>query len=113
MKKKRLYSQTLQKSSLTISINLVNFQKENYKMKFNIVALLFAMACFIFTFYSVSAKNPACSQPLKAGKCKGYFRKFGFDTALGKCVEFTWGGCPVPGNKNNFNTLNECQRACH
>jgi Kunitz/Bovine pancreatic trypsin inhibitor domain len=42
--------------------------------------------------------------------CKALFRAFTYDSALGQCKEFTYGGCH--GTANNFGTLEECQEAC-
>lgn len=38
-----------------------------------------------------------------------YF-SYGFDTEKGKCVQFMYGGCK--GNKNNFVSLENCQKEC-
>ena len=40
----------------------------------------------------------------------GYFERFYYDVATQKCQLFIYGGCQ--GNKNRFNTLEECNAAC-
>ncbi|XP_072031968.1 uncharacterized protein [Amphiura filiformis] len=51
-----------------------------------------------------------CQQPLEKGPCEALFYHWGYDNEQGKCVEFEYGGCE--GNKNNFDSEDECQRRC-
>lgn len=51
-----------------------------------------------------------CKLDADPGPCMGYFRKYYFDQHEGKCKEFIYGGCS--GNKNNFQTIGECQSTC-
>ncbi|CAH3030952.1 unnamed protein product [Pocillopora meandrina] len=44
-----------------------------------------------------------CHQPKKVGSCKAAFSRYYFNSAVGECKEFTYGGCQ--GNENNFKTL--------
>ena len=44
------------------------------------------------------------------GRCKAYFERFYHDKATKECKPFVYGGCG--GNKNNFKTLEECQKNC-
>ncbi len=53
---------------------------------------------------------PVCPLPLDPGDCTEAIPRFGFDTSLGKCVEFTYGGCG--GNANNFPSIEACGRVC-
>mmetsp|Transcript_6327 Transcript_6327/g.7114 ORF Transcript_6327/g.7114 Transcript_6327/m.7114 type:complete len:259 (-) Transcript_6327:46-822(-) len=51
-----------------------------------------------------------CYANLAQGNCYGIAQAWGYDSSKGQCVQFTYGGCP--GNQNNFNTQQECQRTC-
>ena len=79
----------------------------NYKMAFS-----FLCYCLLFVSCSDTDSNrmtcPECSLEPNVGPCNAAFVRYYFDTAEGKCKEFTWGGCAgvVP-----FETLEECQ-AC-
>lgn len=44
------------------------------------------------------------------GPCDGSERRYYFNTMTGACEEFEYGGCA--GNKNRFETKEECLRAC-
>ncbi|VDO01728.1 unnamed protein product, partial [Rodentolepis nana] len=51
-----------------------------------------------------------CHLPLETGKCRGYFKKWGFDASSGQCIQFIYGGCG--GNSNNFETKEACEQQC-
>jgi len=56
-----------------------------------------------------------CEQPLSnssAGgvSCLAYFVRFYYDKTSKSCKEFVYGGCF--GNANNFETKEECEKAC-
>lgn len=51
-----------------------------------------------------------CKLPMEVGTCIGAFQRFFYDTSMGKCRPFDYGGCR--GNQNRFDTLDECQRTC-
>ena len=36
--------------------------------------------------------------------------KYYFDTTMGKCMEFSFGGCNA--NDNNFESLSDCESTC-
>ncbi|RCN30022.1 Kunitz/Bovine pancreatic trypsin inhibitor domain protein [Ancylostoma caninum] len=55
-------------------------------------------------------EKETCSQPIEAGPCKAMVRRFAYDNAKEKCVEFFYGGCK--GNKNNFETMEDCTFTC-
>jgi len=59
---------------------------------------------------SGAAGGEVCELPLESGPCQALFYTYGFDTALGHCVLFPYGGCE--GNENRFETLGECEAAC-
>lgn len=56
------------------------------------------------------AKDEACSLPAESGMCMAYMPKFFFNTTSGQCDTFIYGGCQ--GNKNNFESKEECEQAC-
>ena len=49
-------------------------------------------------------------QPKEIGPCVQYVEKYYFNTQMGKCEKFFFGGCNP--NENNFDTLSECQSLC-
>lgn len=51
-----------------------------------------------------------CLQPLDPGPCDGAFPSYGFDSELGSCEYFLYGGCE--GNDNRFETREACLDAC-
>jgi len=44
------------------------------------------------------------------GPCRGAKDRYHYDSATGDCKQFTFGGCR--GNKNNFQTIEECRTQC-
>jgi len=51
-----------------------------------------------------------CLLPKKKGRCNLNIQKYYFDSELGTCKPFLYGGCQ--GNSNNFDTLAECLSRC-
>ena len=51
-----------------------------------------------------------CNLPRETGFCRAAFTRYYYNTSSGNCESFIWGGCG--GNANNFNTLDECKKAC-
>uniref|UniRef100_A0ABM5G4L6 Actinia tenebrosa protease inhibitors-like n=1 Tax=Pogona vitticeps TaxID=103695 RepID=A0ABM5G4L6_9SAUR len=51
-----------------------------------------------------------CHLPAEPGPCDAAIIRFFYDSVAKTCARFIYGGCG--GNKNNFRTLEECQRAC-
>lgn len=51
-----------------------------------------------------------CTLPAEPGFCDAAFSRYFFNATLGRCEEFTYGGCD--GNENNFETHTECFAAC-
>jgi len=54
--------------------------------------------------------NRICQLPMEAGPCYALKPRFFFNFQSGRCEEFIYGGCQ--GNKNNFQTMQECVSAC-
>jgi len=55
-------------------------------------------------------KPSLCKLQKDAGFCFASLRAWYFDTTLGYCAGFTYGGCG--GNPNRFNSLSECEATC-
>lgn len=51
-----------------------------------------------------------CNEKPDPGMCRAYMPRYYYDSTEKKCKEFIYGGCQ--GNVP-FETLEECQRACH
>ncbi|ESN96691.1 hypothetical protein HELRODRAFT_138774, partial [Helobdella robusta] len=51
-----------------------------------------------------------CFLPSARGECGKNDEKWYFDTQMKKCLPFLYGGCG--GNKNRFETMDDCSRAC-
>ncbi|CAI5795545.1 carboxypeptidase inhibitor SmCI-like [Podarcis lilfordi] len=51
-----------------------------------------------------------CDQPLDVGCCNKDLPRFYYDYSSRTCKPFNYGGCA--GNRNNFETENECLWAC-
>jgi hypothetical protein len=59
---------------------------------------------------AVGNKNAYCTEPLERGPCRGYLKKYGYDSGSNSCKTFIFGGCS--GNKNNFNSIQDCRHKC-
>lgn len=55
-------------------------------------------------------EGDVCSQPLEAGDCDAYVINYGFNSTLGQCQAFYYGGCG--GTDNRFNSSDECEAQC-
>lgn len=51
-----------------------------------------------------------CSLPVEIGLCKASLSRYFYDSKLGKCINFNYGGCQ--GNGNNFFTKKACEYKC-
>ena len=45
-----------------------------------------------------------------SGPCTNNIIRWYYNYAVGRCQEFTYGGCD--GNQNNFDTLHDCLQQC-
>ncbi|XP_072096210.1 protein AMBP [Mobula birostris] len=52
----------------------------------------------------------ACRLPIKIGSCRMSIDLWAFDSNIGKCIRFMYGGCE--GNGNKFYTEKECVEYC-
>ena len=57
-----------------------------------------------------STPEVICRMNKKIAPCRAYMMKWYFDSRIGDCSVFPYGGC-LP-NGNNFKTYGECQRYC-
>ncbi|CDW53015.1 protein mig c; protein mig b; protein mig a [Trichuris trichiura] len=55
-------------------------------------------------------KDAVCNLPMEPGPCKGRIEQWYYETAIGACATFTWGGCK--GNANRFATKAQCEAKC-
>ena len=53
---------------------------------------------------------PVCLQFPETGPCKAYIRRWYYDPRKTECFTFIFGGCE--GNKNSFETKEECMKTC-
>ena len=51
-----------------------------------------------------------CQLEKEVGPCRDMVERYYFDAQMGTCQKFYFGGCE--GNKNNFETLEDCQGRC-
>ncbi len=58
-----------------------------------------------------SPGGEACNAPAETGNCEAAMPRWFHDPSTGICRPFTYGGCG--GNANNYQSLEECQKACH
>ena len=62
------------------------------------------------TLNTIDTEGDKCSLPIDAGPCRAFKPRFAFNSQLGKCERFMYGGCQ--GNENNFRSPRECSTAC-
>ncbi|GIY61357.1 papilin [Caerostris darwini] len=54
--------------------------------------------------------RPDCDKPAEPGLCRAYIPRYYYDQEAGQCKKFIYGGCG--GNRNNFQTEDECYNKC-
>ncbi|XP_042863867.1 spondin-1-like isoform X1 [Penaeus japonicus] len=57
-----------------------------------------------------SEREEVCMQEKEEGPCRAVLKRFYYNVDHQQCRQFTYGGCR--GNRNNFETYDECARAC-
>uniref|UniRef100_A0A670ZKV3 BPTI/Kunitz inhibitor domain-containing protein n=1 Tax=Pseudonaja textilis TaxID=8673 RepID=A0A670ZKV3_PSETE len=70
---------------------------------------LFGMMIIFLQLLCMYPEN-VCQLPSVCGICKAMFPRFFYNVSTHKCEPFIYGGCG--GNKNNFESEDECRRAC-
>ena len=68
-----------------------------------------------YSDYYASEKSwiPDITKPLDPGFAMASLPRFGYDVKKQKCRKFIFGGVPVVGNDNIFETMNECEQMVH
>lgn len=51
-----------------------------------------------------------CEAPISTGRCRGFNRRYGYDSNTKECREFIYGGCQ--DNGNNYQTMEACNAKC-
>lgn len=54
--------------------------------------------------------SDVCNLQRDPGPCRGYFVKYYYDSAIGRCGQFVFSGCE--GNGNRFSSQEECEYIC-
>ncbi|KZC07757.1 Spondin-1 [Dufourea novaeangliae] len=61
--------------------------------------------------FSKEEAEHICSEPMKKGSCNGNILRAYFDTQSRRCRLFSFSGCD--GNRNNFQTEQDCNNVCN
>ncbi|KAK5965220.1 Kunitz-type serine protease inhibitor [Trichostrongylus colubriformis] len=59
---------------------------------------------------SALSRHDRCNEETQPGPCRGSFMRYTYDSSLGRCKTFMWGGCQPNGN--NFVTMWHCLAFC-
>ncbi|VDN37826.1 unnamed protein product [Dibothriocephalus latus] len=63
-----------------------------------------------FFFFVFLGSEDVCHLKADRGPCMAILPRFAYNSSLGMCVKFTYGGCQ--GNGNNFETKEDCEQTC-
>ncbi|VUZ49898.1 unnamed protein product [Hymenolepis diminuta] len=64
----------------------------------------------LFIIAECWALHRDCKDPIDPGRGRACFQRYAYDQSTEKCRQFIWGGCDA--NRNNFETLEDCQEKC-
>ncbi|CAM4663608.1 unnamed protein product [Leuciscus chuanchicus] len=73
-------------------------------------AVLLCLYGCLSTTEAAPGTTAACRLPIVPGPCEAIIPRWAFDSSVGKCVSFTYGGCK--GNGNNFYSQKKCEESC-
>lgn len=65
---------------------------------------------YFLNFFKNLVQQKVCLLPRDPGPCEALIPRWYYNSRVGKCLRFTYGGCQ--GNGNNFKTKRRCQRRC-
>jgi hypothetical protein len=54
-----------------------------------------------------TVEDDVCSLPSETGRCRALLVKYFYDSEIGECRQFEYGGCG--GNGNRFDDIKDCQ----
>ncbi|CAI2737694.1 unnamed protein product [Dicrocoelium dendriticum] len=73
------------------------------------ISALFIVFCAVLIHIEAAIPDN-CKLPADPGPCRALLPRFRYDPDQQRCVKFIYGGCR--GNRNNFNSLSDCQNEC-
>ncbi|BHF80334.1 inhibitor [Sparganum proliferum] len=73
-----------------------------------LILILLPLVAAVVLAANKAAAN-ICNTPLEVGKCRASYIRYGYDSSIGACRRFTFGGCKAKAN--NFRTRKKCKKA--